>query len=53
MKKTVAIIGLGLIGSSLALALKRNEQITIIGFDRSYQTTDEAYRRAIVRVLQR
>lgn len=48
MKKTVAIIGLGLIGSSLALALKRNEQITIIGFDRSYQTTDEAYRRAII-----
>ncbi|WP_060208167.1 prephenate dehydrogenase [Sporosarcina koreensis] len=49
MKENVAIIGLGLIGGSLALALKRNgRNIHITGFDRSYATADEAYRRGII-----
>lgn len=49
MKKTVAIVGLGLIGGSLGLALKRGEhEIHITGFDRSYATADEAYRRGII-----
>lgn len=47
-KQHVAIIGLGLIGGSLGLALKRNEHTHIIGFDRSYATSDEAYRRGII-----
>ncbi len=48
MKTTVSIIGLGLIGGSLGLALKRNPDIHIIGFDRSYATADEAFRRGII-----
>ncbi|MBB4823762.1 prephenate dehydrogenase [Sporosarcina luteola] len=48
MKRKVAIIGLGLIGGSLGLALKRNPDITVTGFDQSYKTADEAYRRGII-----
>ena len=49
MNDNVAIIGLGLIGGSLALALKRGSRnIHITGFDRSYATADEAYRRGII-----
>ncbi|MDW0111619.1 prephenate dehydrogenase [Sporosarcina saromensis] len=49
MKNTVAIIGLGLIGGSLGLALKRgNLDLHITGFDRSYSSADEAYRRGII-----
>ncbi|NSL52286.1 prephenate dehydrogenase [Calidifontibacillus erzurumensis] len=33
MKKTVFVIGLGLIGGSIALAIKRKYDINIIGFD--------------------
>ena len=48
MTTNVSIIGLGLIGGSLALALKRNPEIIITGFDRSYKSADEAYRRGII-----
>ncbi|HLR11738.1 MAG TPA: prephenate dehydrogenase [Sporosarcina sp.] len=48
MKTHIAIVGLGLIGGSLGLALKRNKQITITGFDNSYETMQEAYRRGII-----
>lgn len=48
MTTNISIIGLGLIGGSLALALKRNPDITITGFDRSYKSADEAYRRGII-----
>ncbi|WP_301108907.1 prephenate dehydrogenase [Sporosarcina sp.] len=48
MKTTVSIIGLGLIGGSLGLALKRNPDVHVIGFDRSYATADEAFRRGII-----
>ncbi|QTD42175.1 prephenate dehydrogenase [Sporosarcina sp. Te-1] len=51
MKSNVAIIGLGLIGGSLGLALKRNPDISITGFDRSYKTADEAYRRGIIDMI--
>lgn len=48
MTTKVSIIGLGLIGGSLALALKRNPDMIITGFDRSYKSADEAYRRGII-----
>lgn len=44
----VSIIGLGLIGGSLGLALKRNRDVHITGFDNSYETMQEAYRRGII-----
>ena len=48
MSSKIAIIGLGLIGGSLGLALKRDPSNFIIGFDRSYSAADEAYRRGII-----
>lgn len=44
----VSIIGLGLIGGSLGLALKRNRDVHVTGFDNSYGTMQEAYRRGII-----
>ncbi|MCG3089940.1 prephenate dehydrogenase [Sporosarcina cyprini] len=51
MKRNIAIIGLGLIGGSLGLAMKRNPDLYITGFDRSYKTADEAYRRGIIDMI--
>ncbi len=48
MKQTVAIIGLGLIGASLGLALKRDPEVRVIGYDRSFSTLDQAFRRGII-----
>ncbi len=49
MERKVAIIGLGLIGGSLSLALRRHDNPPhVIGFDRSYKTIDEAYRRDMI-----
>lgn len=48
MITNVSIIGLGLIGGSIGLALKRNADIHITGFDNSYSTMQEAYRRGII-----
>ncbi|MHA6259645.1 prephenate dehydrogenase [Sporosarcina sp. CAU 1771] len=48
MKINVTIIGLGLIGGSLGLAIKRNPDIHVIGFDILPETMDEAYRRGII-----
>lgn len=48
MKVNVSIIGLGLIGGSLGLALKRNQNVHITGFDNSYGAMQEAYRRGII-----
>jgi len=48
MSTNISIIGLGLIGGSLGLALKRNPDIHITGFDNSYSTMQEAYRRGII-----
>ncbi|WP_342600863.1 prephenate dehydrogenase [Psychrobacillus sp. FSL H8-0483] len=48
MKQTVLIIGLGLIGGSLALGLKRNEEITIIGHDSYSHTLQTAKRIGVI-----
>lgn len=48
MKINVSIIGLGLIGGSLGLALKRNREVHVTGFDNSYGAMQEAYRRGII-----
>ena len=48
MKINVTIIGLGLIGGSLGLAVKRNPSIHVTGFDSSPGTMEEAYRRGII-----
>ena len=48
MKINVSIIGLGLIGGSLGLALKRNRDVHVTGFDNSYGAMQEAYRRGII-----
>lgn len=51
MKTNVSIIGLGLIGGSLGLALKRNRDVEVTGFDNSYSTTQEAFRRGIIDII--
>ena len=42
MKPNVAIIGLGLIGGSLGLALKRNPDLHVTGYDRSFSTLERS-----------
>ncbi len=42
MKKTVGIIGLGLIGGSLAKAFKKHTDHTVLGYNRSPATTQKA-----------
>ncbi|WP_342509862.1 prephenate dehydrogenase [Sporosarcina sp. FSL K6-2383] len=48
MKLQVTIIGLGLIGGSLGLALKRDPEVQITGYDRSFSTLDQAFRRGVI-----
>lgn len=48
MKLNVTIIGLGLIGGSLGLALKRDPEVQVTGYDRSFSTLDQAFRRGII-----
>ncbi|MCZ2259458.1 prephenate dehydrogenase [Sporosarcina sp. G11-34] len=48
MKIHVTIVGLGLIGGSLGLAIKRNPLVEVKGFDSSLGTMEEAYRRGII-----
>lgn len=48
MKQTVFIIGLGLIGGSLALSLKRNKEISIIGYDADNSTLRTAKRIGVI-----
>ena len=48
MTINVTIIGLGLIGGSLGLAVKRNPLVHVTGFDSSPETMKEAYRRGII-----
>ena len=36
MKKTIAIVGLGLIGGSFARAFKKYTDYTVIGFNRTH-----------------
>ncbi|WP_277585434.1 prephenate dehydrogenase [Psychrobacillus antarcticus] len=48
MQQTVFIIGLGLIGGSLALGLKRNKDVTIIGYDANGHTLRTAKRISVI-----
>lgn len=48
MQQTVFIIGLGLIGGSLALGLKRNKDVKIIGYDASEHTLRTAKRISVI-----
>lgn len=48
MNRTVLIIGLGLIGGSLALGLKRNADVSIIGFDADIHTVRTAKRIGVI-----
>lgn len=51
MTINVSIVGLGLIGGSLGLALKRNRNVQVTGFDNSYGAMQEAYRRGIIDII--
>ncbi|QUG41420.1 prephenate dehydrogenase [Psychrobacillus sp. INOP01] len=48
MQQTVFIIGLGLIGGSLALGLKRNKDVRIIGYDANGHTLRTAKRISVI-----
>lgn len=48
MQQTVFIIGLGLIGGSLALGLKRNKDVRIIGYDANDHTLRTAKRISVI-----
>lgn len=48
MQQTVFIIGLGLIGGSLALGLKRNKDVRIIGYDADGHTLRTAKRISVI-----
>ncbi|MEK3994730.1 prephenate dehydrogenase [Psychrobacillus sp. FSL K6-2365] len=48
MQQTVFIIGLGLIGGSLALGLKRNKDVKIIGYDENGHTLRTAKRIGVI-----
>lgn len=48
MQQTVFIIGLGLIGGSLALGLKRNKEVKIIGYDANAHTLQTAKRISVI-----
>ncbi|MGN8647068.1 prephenate dehydrogenase [Gracilibacillus sp. HCP3S3_G5_1] len=42
MKQTVLIAGLGLIGGSLALSIRENKELQLIGYDSNYSTLEYA-----------
>ncbi len=46
--KTIAVIGLGLIGGSLALELKKNSWATIYGIDKNPEHLEKALNRGII-----
>ena len=46
--KKIAVIGLGLIGGSLALELKKNSWATIYGIDKNPEHLDKALERGII-----
>ncbi|SDN01493.1 prephenate dehydrogenase [Psychrobacillus sp. OK028] len=48
MQQTIFIIGLGLIGGSLALGLKRNKDVKIIGYDANGHTLRTAKRISVI-----
>lgn len=48
MKKTVAIIGLGLIGGSIAMAIKREQNVHIIGVEKNDEHRQKALELGVV-----
>ncbi|GAA4708960.1 prephenate dehydrogenase [Brevibacillus fulvus] len=48
MSTTVAILGVGLIGGSIALALRQNPQIRIVGFDLRQDYLDKALNTGVI-----
>ncbi|MDN5710248.1 MAG: prephenate dehydrogenase/arogenate dehydrogenase family protein [Planococcus sp. (in: firmicutes)] len=48
MKTEVLIIGLGLIGGSLAKALQRNEDVHVSGYDADALTARKAFKMGII-----
>src|SRR4051812_40383441 len=48
MKRRVLVIGLGLIGGSLSLALQRNKEIIIIGHDHDTHTMRTAKKMGVI-----
>ena len=48
MKKRILIVGLGLIGSSLALCIKRTSSSEIIGFDNQAEATEFAKKTGLI-----
>lgn len=42
MKQTVLVVGLGLIGGSIALALQKSPNVRVIGFDANSDTLQSA-----------
>jgi prephenate dehydrogenase len=52
MKKQIGIIGLGLIGGSLGLALKNSDKYKVLGFDRSQKNLEEAQKLDLIDEVQ-
>lgn len=51
MKKTIAIIGLGLIGGSFARAFQKYSDHTIIGFNRTQRTAETALEQGVIDMI--
>lgn len=50
MKKTIAIIGLGLIGGSMAMALKKQDGYTVLGYDWDPETQEAALKSGAIQL---
>ncbi|SDI98274.1 prephenate dehydrogenase [Salimicrobium halophilum] len=48
MKTTVAVAGLGLIGGSIAMNVKKKDDVKVIGFDTDLQSLELAYRQGVI-----
>lgn len=48
MKKNIFIIGLGLIGGSLALGLKRRDDVNIVGYDTNSRSLGTAHKLGVI-----
>lgn len=48
MNKNILIIGLGLIGGSLALGLKRRDDLTIVGYDSNAKSLETAKKLGVI-----
>ncbi|MER2262802.1 MAG: prephenate dehydrogenase [Psychrobacillus sp.] len=51
MDKNILIIGLGLIGGSLALGLKRRDDLTIVGYDSNAKSLETAKKLGVIDVI--